>query len=121
MQGKSEANETTLNKLQLDGLLTGNTVFIDLPAGGPGGPTGGVAICYFGKGGRAHFKLPTGTTLVGPWFLEVDHYRADWDNGPKNSCTRLVKSDGKINVIDATSGNLRGHITRIVPGNSEQV
>ena len=120
-QNSPRPEETTLAKAQLDGLLTGNTLYIDLPPGGPGGTNGGVAACYYGADGRAAFKLPTGTTLVGPWQLLDDHYRCDWDNGPKNSCSRLVKSGGKIAIHDAASGQRRADISKIVPGNCEML
>ena len=108
---------TTLGSSQLDGLLTGNTLYIDLPPGGPGGANGGMATCFFGGDGRAAFELPTGTTLRGPWRLAGDHYCADWDNGPKNSCSRLVKAEGMILIFDVASGQKRAVVKSIVPGN----
>jgi hypothetical protein len=113
------APQTTLGRAQLDGLLTGNTAYIDLPPGGPGGPNGGIAFAYYGDDGRASFKLPTGTILTGAWLLKDDHYCADWDNGPKNSCTKVVRTPGAVFVIDAATGQPRGMIAKIVPGNAE--
>ena len=113
------ADTPPLNKSQLDALLTGNTVYLPLPPGGPGGPDGGTAAFYFGADGRASLKLPTGTLLVGPWTLGDDHYRCEWENGPKNSCSRIVKVNGAMLTIDHASGTNRGPISSIVPGNAE--
>jgi hypothetical protein len=110
------AADTTLNRAQLDGLLTGSTAYIDVPPGGPGGPGGGVAFAYYGSDGRATFKLPTGTILRGVWSLKDDHYCADWENGPKNSCTRLIKASGTILVVDVATGHTRGQDQQNSPG-----
>ena len=115
------ARETILGRAQLDGLLTGNTAYIDLPPGGSGGANGGVAVCFFGGDGHAAFKLPTGTTLKGPWSLKDDHYCVDWEKGPKNSCSKLVKTLGSILILDAATGQKRATVTKIVPGNPDNV
>lgn len=60
-------------------------------------------------------------TLVGKWKLEDGHYCVDWDNGPKNSCTKIVKTETGIELIDVESGNIRGTVDRVVPGNPEQL
>lgn len=113
--------ETTLNDAQLDGLLTGNTVYIAIPAGGPGGPNGGIASFKYGADGTAAVKLPAGMTLVGKWKIDGDKYCVDWDNGPKNGCTQLVKSADGIKLVDAEKNEPRGTVDRIVPGNPENL
>lgn len=115
------AGETKLGNAQLDGLLTGNTLYLAIPAGGPGGPNGGTAPFLYGADGKAAVKLPVGTTLVGKWKIENDRYCVDWDNGPKNSCTQMVKSDGTISMIDPATGEPRGTVENIVPGNPESL
>jgi hypothetical protein len=115
------APQTALGRAQLDGLLTGNTAYIELPPGGPGGPNWGIAFAYYGDDGRASFKLPTGTILRGAWSLKDDRYCADWDNGPKSSCTKVIRMPGAVLVIDAATGERRGSIAKIVPGNAEQL
>ena len=115
------AAPTTLDRAQMDGLLTGNTAYIHVPPGGPGGPNGGLAFAYYGGDGRASFKLPTGTVLKGTWSLKADHYRADWENGPKNSCTKVIRMPGSVLVVDLATGQTRGTIAKIVPGNAEKL
>lgn len=121
MTTAASASETVLNDAQLDGLLTGNTLYLAIPAGGPGGPDGGTAPFLYGADGTAAVKLPIGTTLVGNWRIENDRYCVDWDNGPKNSCTRMVKSRGAISMIDPATGEARGTVKSIVPGNPENL
>ena len=58
------ADDTTMDGEQLDALLTGNTVYIDVPAGGPMGD-GGEMPLYHGTDGAVHARLPTGNPMVG--------------------------------------------------------
>ncbi len=113
--------QMTLNAQQLDGLLTGNTLYLAIPAGGPGGPHGGTAPFKYGADGSASVKLPSGTTLVGNWKIDGDMYCVDWDNGPKNSCTRLVKTTDGIALFDVAENEPRGSVEKIIPGNPEQL
>jgi len=113
------AQAATLNELQLDGLLTGNTIYLIVPAGGPALPEGGIVPFKYGADGSSAARLSSSMTLVGTWSLKKDHYCANWDNGPKNSCTKLEKSPSGIAFIDIKSGDIRGTVERIVPGNPE--
>lgn len=117
----AEAGNTPLNTMQLDGLLTGNTIYILLPPGGAGGQEGGEASFFYGADGRAAAKLPSGASMNGEWRLESDHYCVSWTDGPQNSCTKLVKVGGEISMRDATTGEARGNIARLLPGNPEQL
>lgn len=107
-----------LDPARADGLLTGNTVYLALPEGSPAGA--GEAPMFYGADGRTSARLPNGLTLVGEWrFLDDGSYCVDWENGPKNSCSAVVKSAGAISMTDTASGSSRGTVTRIVPGNPE--
>ena len=117
----STANAGTLNELQLDGLLTGNTVYLTIPAGSPALPDGGVVPFKYGADGSSSVRLSPNLTLVGTWSIKDDHYCVDWDNGPKNSCTKVIKTEKGIDLIDPKTGDSRGAIERIVPGNPEQL
>ncbi|MGR3468108.1 MAG: hypothetical protein ACU0CI_09520 [Shimia sp.] len=119
ISGTDAAAETQMDRAQLDALLTGNTVYIAIPPGGPGGPDGGMAPFKYGADGSAVAVLPAGLTLVGKWSLSDDHYCVDWENGPKNSCTRLLKDADGLQMIDHATGAPRGMIESIRPGNPE--
>lgn len=110
-----------LNEMQLDGLLTGNTMYLSIPPGGKALPEGGIVPFKYGVDGTCAARLSKKVTLVGIWILKHDHYCVDWDNGPKNSCTKLIKSESGITLIDVNNGDLRGTIDRIVPGNPEKL
>jgi len=117
----SIANAVVLTEMQLDGLLTGNTLYINIPAGGPALPEGGVVPFRYGADGSSSARLSSALTLVGTWELKENHYCVNWSNGPKNSCTRLEKTADVITLIDFDSGEVRGTIDRIVPGNPEGI
>ncbi len=118
----AKAAETTMNGLQLDALLTGNTVYIDIPAGTPaGGPDGGVAPVRYGEDGSVSAALPNGVTLVGRYAIDGEKYCVDWDNGPQNSCTTIVKTPVGMMMLDAGKKEPRGQVNRIVPGNPENL
>lgn len=117
----STAGAATLNEVQLDGLLAGNTAYLSIPAGSPARPEGGIVPFKYGADGSASVRLSEDLTLVGTWTINSDHYCVDWSNGPKNSCTKVVKSEEGIHLVDPKSGDSRGTIERIVPGNPEQL
>lgn len=112
---------STLNEMQLDGLLTGNTLYLDIPAGGPALPEGGVVPFRYGADGSSSARLSPALTLVGTWELIEDHYCVNWENGPKNSCTKIEKTENGIVLLDNDSGEIRGTVERIVPGNPEGI
>ena len=119
--GSTAVADETMDAAQLSALITGNTLYVDVPAGAPGAPDGGTAPIYYGEDGSAAAQLPAGLKLVGTWKFEEDSYCIDWDNGPKNSCSQLVRgSDGFI-VMDAAQAAPRGMITRIATGNAEDL
>lgn len=112
---------STMNELQLDGLLTGNTLYINIPAGGPALPEGGIVPFKYGADGSSSARLSKELTLVGTWKLGGDHYCVDWKNGPKDSCTKIVKSEDGISLLDFTTDEIRGKVDRILPGNPEGI
>lgn len=111
LAGTTAAAETQMDAPQLDALLTGNTVYLAVPDG--------EAPMHYGVDGRTSAVLPNGTKLVGSWRIGKGGYCVDWDNGPQNSCTKVVKSDDGTAMFDAASGDPRGTVTRIIPGNPE--
>lgn len=118
----TQAADTTMSGPQLEALLTGNTVYIEIPAGTPaGGPDGGVAPVRYGTDGSVAAALPSGAKLVGRYAINGEQYCVDWDNGPQNSCTSIVKSPAGMMMFDAGKKEPRGAVNRIVPGNPENL
>lgn len=105
------AAETTLDRAQLDGLLTSQTVYLDTP--------GGEALIHFRADTTSFARLPNGVQMQGTWGLIDNGYCIDWVDGPQNSCTRVLRTADALRMMDIASGDPRGQITRIVPGNPE--
>lgn len=111
----------TMNTSQISALITGNTLYVEIPAGAPGAPEGGTAPIYYSSDGSAAAKLPAGLKLVGTWKLDDGRYCIDWENGPKNSCTQLVRGADGFIVMDTALGEPRGLVKRISVGNAENL
>ncbi len=103
--------DTQLSRSQLDGLLTDQTVYLDTP--------GGEAVIHFGGKGTSHARLANGTHMQGRWTLTDTGYCIDWADGPQGSCTRILRNEAGLRMIDDATGDPRGQVSRIVPGNPE--
>ena len=119
--GTAAIADETMNTSQLSALIAGNTLYVEVPAGTPGAPDGGTAPIYYSSDGSAASKLPAGLKLVGTWKLDDGSYCIDWENGPKNSCTQLVRGADGFIVMDSTLGEPRGIVKRISVGNAENL
>ena len=117
--GSAAIAQDALKTEQLKPLITGNTLYVEIPAGVPGAPDGGTAPIYYAEDGSTAALLPAGVKLVGRWTLEDDRYCIDWDNGPKNSCTQLIRAAQGFVLMDANLGEPRGVVTRFATGNPE--
>ena len=115
------AQSEPLTAMQLDGLLSGNTLYLTIPAGNPALPNGGEVPFKYGADGASSARLSADLVLIGTWTLKVDHYCVDWNNGPKDSCTSIIKSPEGITLLDTSNGEVRGTVSRIVPGNPEGI
>ena len=103
----------TMNAQQLDALLIDNTFFVELAAGG-------TATIHFSANGRAAGRMPGGAAFEGQWAIEDDRYCIDWNEGPQNSCTQLVRGEEDLVLIDPATGEARGVLRKIErdPGNT---
>lgn len=113
--------DTKMDQSQLRALIEGNTLYVEVPPGAPGAPEGGIAPIYYAADGATSAQLPAGPKLVGTWSLEGDRYCIDWQNGPQNSCTALVRKADSFLLLDAKLGEPRGRVTRIATGNPENL
>ncbi|MEM9873237.1 MAG: hypothetical protein AAF822_18540 [Pseudomonadota bacterium] len=121
LAGSAAHAEAPVTAEQLRTLVTGYTLYVDIPAGAPGAPDGGTAPIYYSDDGHAAALLPSGLKLEGSWALEGDQYCIDWDNGPTNSCTQLIRAEQGFVVMDADLGEPRGVVTRLSTGNPENL
>jgi hypothetical protein len=109
----AEVVKTVLNSAQIDGLLTGNTAYLEGP--------GGIASLFYGADGIAVVKFASGATKKGPWNILDDHYCIDWETGPANNCSAVVKTAGFIDMVHPQTGERRGRVRNIAPGNPENL
>lgn len=105
--------ETPLNNSQLDALLSGNTLYLEI------NKDGDIAPIYFETDGDVTAQLPNGPKLVGKWEIQSENYCVNWDNGPKNSCTQLIRGEDGFVAMDMKKGEARGTVTKIFTGNTE--
>ncbi|WP_342077949.1 hypothetical protein [Yoonia sp. SS1-5] len=119
--GSTAMADVTMTGAQINALINGNTLYVEIPAGAPGAPHGGTAPVFYATDGAAAALLPAGLKLVGTWALDGDSYCIDWNNGPKNSCTTLVRNADGFAVIDASKGEPRGIVRQIATGNPENL
>jgi hypothetical protein len=98
----------TLSEPQLAVLLSGNTITVRVSAEKQ-------ATLSFHADGRVHASMPDGSTDEGSWSVTGSGYCISWVKGPKNSCTTVRWTPGKLELVDA-KGAPRGAIVRIEPG-----
>lgn len=115
------AANDTLTTDQLEILITNNTLYITVSEGSPGTPNGGVAVIFYGQDGIAKALLPSGSKCVGTWKIFETEYCINWENGPRNSCSTLVRLDDNFILVDTRAGNVRGEVSTISTGNSENL
>jgi len=101
---------------QLDALMTGNTVYLQEPN------SGGDIVLWYGADGTAMARLPSGGLLDGTWAVKGDLSCIKWSYAPNNdSCSKLVRSDGGIVLLENGTDRLLGTVTKIVPENIENL
>ena len=106
-----------MNADQLDSLIRGCTLYHELAEGSPQGQ--GEVAFFFGDGGGAAARLPSGKVMRGSWRIDGGAYRLDWDGGLQGSRSFLTKEGGSITVRNAADGVVRSKVVKIVPGNPE--
>ena len=109
------STETRMTGVQLDALMTGNTVYLTEPN------SGGEIVLWYGADGTAMARLPSSAMLDGTWSIKGDSSCIVWSYSPKDSCSKLIKrSDGMV-LLEADTDRLLGTVTRIVPNNVEDL
>lgn len=101
---------------QLEALMTGNTIYLLEPQ------SGGDIILWYGANGMAMARLPTGAILQGTWAIRGDLSCIKWSYAPNDdSCSKLVKRDGGMDLLEDGSDRLLGTVKKIVPENIENL
>jgi len=100
---------------QLDALMTGNTLYLEEPNGA------GEIVLWYGADGVAMARLPSGSMLDGTWSIKGDSSCIVWSYSPKDSCSKILRSNESMTLNEADSDRLLGTVFRIVPGNVENL
>lgn len=111
--GGSASADTQMTGPQLDALMTGNTVYLTEPGGN------GEIVLWYGADGVAMARLPSGSMLDGTWSIKGDLSCIVWSYSPKDSCSKMVKRDGMLELLENGTDRLLGTVTRIAPMNVE--
>jgi len=107
--------QTRMDGAQLDALMTGNTVYLEEPNGA------GEIVLWYGADGVAMARLPSGSMLNGTWSIKGESSCIIWSYSPKDSCSKIIRSNESMTLNEADSDRLLGTILKIVPGNVEKL
>jgi len=100
--------------------LSGKTIYLATTAASSSGQAG-QGVIYFAADGTALFKTPGGAIMHGAWQVKDNTNCTVWKERPGTGCVRYDKTGDIVTVIDAASGNVRGKISKNVPGNPEKL
>ena len=100
--------------------LSDKTIYIQTTAASASGAAG-QAIIYYSKDGNALYKTPGGAIWHGTWQTKQDTLCVDWKERPNNACVRYGKSGDVVQILEASSGQVRGTIVKNVAGNAESL
>jgi hypothetical protein len=117
MLGPATAAELT--GAEIKDLISGKSVYTELTASITG--TQGLGIIYYDPNGTALYKTPKGVMWHGTWKIEGNTACTDWKESPNNPCTKWDKQGDTITSINVATGIARGKVTKIVPGNAENL
>ena len=113
------AQTTELTGADITTLVSGNTLYLELPGGGPRGK--GPAAIYYSADNKVAAKFPSGQTPKGTWSIKGNSICVVWEDMPTNPCTGYRKTGDKIDVINLETGQSRGPLTKTAPGNPDKL
>lgn len=113
--GDPTSPDIMMTGVQLDALMTGNTMYLTEPN------SGGEIVLWYGADGTAMARLPSGTILDGTWSIKEDLSCIVWSYSPEDSCSKIVKCPGRVELLEAKTHRLLGTVRSIVPGNAESL
>jgi hypothetical protein len=105
---------------EIKSLLSGKTIYLQLTAASASA-TPGQGVIYYAGDGTALYKTPSGAIWHGTWVTKENTLCVDWKERPNNACVRYTKNGEVISIVDATTGQTRGTLVKIVDGNAEKL
>jgi hypothetical protein len=113
------ATAAELTGAEIKDLISGKTIYLELTASITG--TNGKGIIYYDPNGTLLYKTPKGEMWHGTWTIKDNTACNDWKELPNNACTKYDKQGDTITNINAQTGQTRGKVVKIAPGNVENL
>jgi hypothetical protein len=113
------ATAVELTGAEIKDLISGKTIYLELTASITG--TNGKGIIYYDPNGTLLYKTPKGEMWHGTWTIKDNTACNDWKELPNNACTKYDKQGDTITNINAQTGQTRGKVVKIAPGNVENL
>ena len=105
---------------ELNDLLSGKSVYMQMTAASSTG-TAGQGVIYYSADGDALYKTPTGALWHGTWTIKENTVCFDWKEKANTPCSKYDKQGDTIGIFVATTGEVRGKIVKVVTGNPENL
>jgi hypothetical protein len=113
------ATAAELTGAEIKDLISGKTAYLELTASVTG--TNGKGVMYYDANGTVLYKTPKGDMWHGTWTIKDNTACLDWKELPNNACTKYDKQGDTITNVNVQTGQTRGKIVRIAPGNVENL
>jgi hypothetical protein len=99
--------------------ISGKSVYLELGAGSVA--AAGQGVIFYDPAGTALYKTGKGEMWHGTWKIEGNTACVVWKETPNNACTRYDKTGDVVSIINATTGQTRGKVTKTAAGNAEKL
>jgi hypothetical protein len=118
MLGSATAAELT--GAEIKELITGKSVYLETTAASATA-TPGQGVIYYAANGSALYKTPKGVMWHGTWVIKENTACIDWKELPNNACVKYDKQGEATSIVNATTGQTRAKVLKIVAGNAENL
>jgi hypothetical protein len=115
--GHTSAAELTGAELKTT--FSGKTTYLETTATSTGGQ--GQGVIYYAPDGTSLYRTAKGTMLHGTWTIKDNTLCNDWKEAPNNPCSKYDKQGDTFTVINASTGQARGKVVKVVDGNPEKL
>jgi hypothetical protein len=115
--GSATAGELT--GAEIKDLISGKSVYLELTTGSTATP--GRGVIYYAPDGNALYKTAMGVMWHGTWAIKDNTACIDWEERPNNPCAKYDKQGDNISIINVETGQTRGKVLKVAPGNAERL
>lgn len=109
-----------LTGAEIKDLITGKSVYLETTAASVTGSPGH-GVIYYAADGTALYKTPKGMMWHGTWVIKDNSACVDWKEQPNNGCVKYDKQADTINIVTATTNQVRAKVVKIASGNAENL